>query len=40
MHQFFAKDPDMEHLIFDSTIVQPHPCAAGASKKGGQAEQT
>ena len=40
MHQFFADDPDMEHLILDSTIVRAHPCAAGASKKnGGQAEQ-
>ena len=39
MHQFFANDPDMEHLIVDSTIVRAHPCAAGApKKKGGQAE--
>jgi transposase len=33
MHQHFADDPDMEHLIIDSTIVRAHPCAAGASKK-------
>ena len=33
MHQHFADDPDMEHLILDSTIVRAHPCAAGASKK-------
>ena len=40
MHQYFIDDPDMEHLILDSTIVRAHPCAAGASKKnGGQAEQ-
>lgn len=40
MHQHFADDPDMEHLILDSTIVRAHPCAAGALKKdGGQAEQ-
>lgn len=40
MHQHFADDPDMEYLIFDSTIVRAHPCAAGALKKdGGQAEQ-
>lgn len=40
MHQHFADEPDMEHLILDSTIVRAHPCAAGASKKkGGQAEQ-
>jgi transposase len=33
MHQHFVDDPDMEHLILDSTIVRAHPCAAGASKK-------
>ena len=33
MHQYFVDDPDMEHLILDSTIVRAHPCAAGASKK-------
>ncbi len=33
MHQHFIQDPDMEHLIIDSTIVRAHPCAAGASKK-------
>lgn len=40
LHQHFANDPDMEHLILDSTIVRAHTCAAGASKThGGQAEQ-
>ena len=40
MHQHFADDPDMEHLILDSTIVRAHACAAGASQKnGGQAAQ-
>lgn len=40
LHQHFADDPDLEHLILDSTIVRAHPCAAGAlKKKGGQAEQ-
>ena len=40
MHQSFIDDPDMEHLILDSTVVRAHPCAAGALKKdGGQAEQ-
>lgn len=29
----FIDDPDMEHLIIDSTVVRAHPCAAGASKK-------
>ena len=29
----FADDPDLEHLIIDSTVVRAHPCAAGALKK-------
>ena len=29
----FANDPDMEHLMLDSTVVRAHPSAAGASKK-------
>lgn len=33
MHQHFADDPDMEHLIIDSTVVRAHPCAAGAPPK-------
>ena len=33
MHRHFADDPDMEHLIIDSTIVRAHACAAGAPKK-------
>lgn len=37
MHEYFADDPDMENLLFDSTIVRAHPCAAGApAKKGGK----
>ena len=40
MHQHFIDDPDMEHVIIDSTVVRAHPCAAGASKRtGGQAAQ-
>ena len=35
MHQHFVDDPDMEHLILDSTVIRAHPCAAGASKKSG-----
>ena len=36
MHEYFADDPDMENLLFDSTTVRAHPCAAGApAKKGG-----
>ena len=33
MHQHFVKDPDMEWLILDSTVIRAHPCAAGAPKK-------
>jgi transposase len=33
MHHHFAQDPDLEHLIIDSTLVRAHPCAAGASPK-------
>ena len=33
MHQHFTDDPDMEHVIIDSTVVRAHPSAAGASKK-------
>ncbi len=40
MHEFFVKEPDMEWLLLDSTVVRAHPCAAGApEKKGGQAAQ-
>lgn len=36
MHEHFANDPDMEHLLLDSTIIRAHSCAAGApAKKGG-----
>ena len=33
MHHHFVADPDMEHLIIDSTIVRAHHSAAGAPKK-------
>ena len=40
LHQHFVDDPDMEHLMLDSTVIRAHPCAAGAPKtQGGQAEQ-
>ncbi len=35
MHQAFAQDPDMEHVIPDSTVIRAHMCAAGGSKKTG-----
>jgi transposase len=27
------RDPDLEWLIMDSTVIRAHPCAAGAKKK-------
>lgn len=40
LNQHFVDDPDMEHLLVDSTVVRAHPCAAGALKKdGGQDAQ-
>ena len=40
MHQHFVKDPDMEWLIIDTTIIRAHPCAGGALKtSGGQTSQ-
>ena len=37
MHHRLAGDPDLEHLIIDSTVVRAHPCAAGAPPgKGGR----
>ena len=35
MQAALADDPDMEHLLLDSTIVRAHPCAAGAPRKRG-----
>jgi transposase len=28
------RDPDLEWLILDSTVVRAHPCAAGSKKNG------
>ena len=37
------RDPGLDVLVLDSTVVRAHPCAAGAEKKGtaagGQGEQ-
>ena len=33
---FCAQDPDLEHLLIDSTILRAHPCAAGAQRKHGE----
>ena len=33
LHQYCIADPDLEHLLIDSTIVRAHSCAAGAPKK-------
>lgn len=40
MFKYFIDDPDLEHLIIDSTIVRAHSCAAGkkGSKLWGEAE--
>jgi transposase len=35
LHQFCVSEPDLEHLLIDSTIIRAHPCAAGARKKAG-----
>ena len=35
MHAACAADPDMEHVLLDSTTVRAHPCAAGAPRKRG-----
>ena len=32
---FCAQDPDLEHLLIDSTVVRAHSCAAGAQRKHG-----
>ena len=34
MLYYFARDPDMEYIMVDSTILRAHACAAGA--KGGK----
>ncbi|CAI8017895.1 Uncharacterized protein y4sN [Geodia barretti] len=39
MHLYFSKEPDMEHLIIDSTTVRAHPCAAGAPHKKGDSSR-
>jgi transposase len=37
LHEFCIKDPDLENILTDSTVIRAHPCAAGASEKhGGQ----
>lgn len=33
LHEHLIDEPDMQHLILDSTIVRAHPAAAGAQKK-------
>ena len=35
MQEAFANDPDIEHLLLDSTVIRAHPCAAGAPRKRG-----
>ena len=38
MLYYFSKDPDMEYIIVDSTILRAHACAAGADKKNTEAK--
>ena len=33
MFEHFAGDPDMEHIMIDSSVIRAHPCAAGVQKK-------
>jgi len=33
LQQLFADEPDLQHLLIDSTIVRAHSRAAGAPKK-------
>lgn len=33
LHQHFADDADMEHLLTASTVIRAHSCSAGAPKK-------
>ncbi len=33
MLYYFARDPDMEYIMVDSTILRAHACASGAVKK-------
>ena len=37
LFEHFAQDPDMEHLMLDSSVIRAHASAAGAAaKKGGK----
>jgi len=40
MFKYFIEDPDLEHLILDTTMVRAHSCAAGkkGNKPWGEAE--
>lgn len=38
LFEFIAKDPDLEWVSIDSTVVRAHPCAAGYRKGGNAAE--
>jgi len=33
LHEFSADEPDLEHVLIDSTIVRAHPASSGAQKK-------
>ena len=40
MLYYFMKDPDMEYIMVDSTILRAHACAAGAIKKNMEARRS
>jgi transposase len=40
MFEYFSDDPDLENVMFDSSITRAHACAAGAPKKTKKPIQT
>lgn len=38
MHMHFIEDPDLENIMFDSTVVRANACAAGYTKGSGEEE--
>ena len=35
---YVADDPDLQHLLIDSTVIRAHPCAAGAERRSAELE--
>lgn len=38
LHRYVAADPDWQEVLFDSTVVRAHACAAGAENSHAEAE--